>query len=248
MPTEINVRCLNVSYGENTVLEQASLYIPAGQVTALIGPSGCGKSTFLKCINRLTDEEGARVSGSIKVDGKEILKNKINLPELRKSIGMVFQTPSVFPMSIFDNVAYGIRLHERLKRRELEERVAYALKRAGLYDEVSQRLRSDAGRLSGGQKQRLCIARTLAARPKALLLDEPTSALDPASSAEIEKLILSLRGELTVVIVTHSPPQARRIADRVAFFSGKRVAVVGDGSLLSEGSPYREIRKYLAGC
>ena len=246
MASEITVSKLSVSYSGVRILDNASLFIPRGQVTALIGASGCGKSTFLKCLNRLIDEDHAEVTGSVKVGKDEILNKKTDLPKLRKRIGMVFQTPSVFPMSIFDNVAYGIRLHERIVKKELNKRVKEALESATLYDEVKSKLHLPASGLSGGQKQRLCIARALAVGPDVLLLDEPTSALDPVSTMEVEKLLNTLKGRLTIVIVTHNPPQARRIADRVAFFCDGRVAAVGDSLLLSQNSSCAALRKYLA--
>lgn len=246
MASQITVSNLSVSYSGVRILCNVSLFIPNGQVTALIGASGCGKSTFLKCLNRLIDEENAKVTGSVKIGQDEIIGVKTDLPKLRKRVGMVFQTPTVFPMSIFDNVAYGIRLHERIGKKELIKRVEKALSAAALYDDVKSKLYMPASGLSGGQKQRLCIARALAVNPDVLLLDEPTSALDPVSTMEIERLLLTLKGRLTIVIVTHNPPQARRVADRVAFFHNGKVAAAGDISLLSQNSSCEALRKYLA--
>lgn len=234
-----------MSYSGVKVLDNASLFIPKGQVTALIGASGCGKSTFLKCLNRLIDEEDAKVTGSVKIGCDEIIGVKTDLPKLRKRVGMVFQMPSVFPMSIFDNVAYGIRLHEKIGKKELQKRVEKALKSAAVYEDVKSKLHMSASGLSGGQKQRLCIARALAVNPDVLLLDEPTSALDPVSTMEIERLLLSLKGKLTIVIVTHNPPQARRIAERVAFFCDGKIASAGDISILSQNSSCEALREYL---
>jgi phosphate transport system ATP-binding protein len=227
------------------VLHDVSLSIPQYAITALIGPSGCGKSTFLKCLNRLIDEDDATVSGSILLDGQEILSPAVDLPALRCRVGMVFQTPTPFPMSIFDNVAYGIRLHGRLPRRELSRRVEDALRKAALFDDIADRLRAPASCLSGGQQQRLCIARTLATEPEVLLLDEPTSALDPVSTAQIERLLLALRDRLTIVIVTHNLPQARRIADRCAFFCSGEIAQSGSAQLLTGRGACPALRRYL---
>jgi len=239
------VRNLSVSYGKTPVLQGVSLRIPDRCITALIGRSGCGKSTFLKCLNRLIDEEDAAVTGSIRFDGREVLDPRCSATDLRRRVGMVFQAPSPFCMSVFDNVAYGIRLHERLPRRELRRRVEEALAAVGLLGELGGRLRQGARGLSGGQQQRLCIARALAVGPQVLLLDEPTSALDPVSTVQVERLLAALSQRMAVVIVTHNLAQARRIAQRVAFFGEGTLLQDGPPSLLSGAGACRELERYL---
>ncbi len=245
MREKIIVRDLCVFYGKNEVLRGVNVSIPENAVTALVGPSGCGKSTFLKCLNRLIDEEGAETRGSVRLEGEELLSDSVDLPALRRRVGMVFQTPALFPGSIFDNVAYGVRLHERLSRVRLDQRVKFALKKAALLKEVENRLHEPADRLSGGQRQRLCIARALAVEPQVLLLDEPTSALDPVAVFQIEKLLTELRGHMTIVIVTHNIAQGRRIADRCAFFSKKTILQAGPASLLTGTGACPELKSYL---
>jgi phosphate transport system ATP-binding protein len=216
--TRMRIDELSVAYGRKLAVSSVTLPVVRGEVLALIGPSGCGKTTLLRSLNRLTDLTPSAVhSGSITLDGEDI--DGMEVTELRKRVSMVFQQPNPFPMSVFDNVGYALREQgrKRPRRHELQEPVVDALKRAGLYDEVAENLDHPALRLSGGQQQRLCIARALAAQPEVLLLDEPCSALDPHSTATIEDLILKLRSEIAVVIVTHNLQQAFRIADRVAF-------------------------------
>lgn len=214
---EIEVRNLNFYYGKELVLKNINIQIYRNKVTALIGPSGCGKTTFLRCLNRMHDlYVGNRYEGEIIFEGKNILNRDIDLIELRAKIGMVFQKPTPFPMSIFDNVAYGLRL-KGVKGSELKDRVEEALKDAALWDEVKDRLKESALSLSGGQQQRLCIARAIAVEPKVLLFDEPTSALDPISTAKIEDLIVELKKKITIVIVTHNMQQAARTSDYTAF-------------------------------
>ncbi len=214
---EIEVRNLNFYYGETLVLKNINLTIYKNKVTALIGPSGCGKTTFLRCLNRMHDlYAGNKYEGEIIFEEKNILNKNIDLISLRSKIGMVFQKPTPFPMSIFDNVAYGLRL-KGIKSSELKERVEKALIDAALWDEVKDKLRESAFSLSGGQQQRLCIARAIAVEPKVLLFDEPTSALDPISSSKIEDLIVKLKSKITIVIVTHNMQQAARISDYTAF-------------------------------
>lgn len=214
---EIEVRNLNFYYGKDLVLKNINIQIYRNKVTALIGPSGCGKTTFLRCLNRMHDlYVGNRYEGEIIFEGKNILNRDIDLIELRAKIGMVFQKPTPFPMSIFDNVAYGLRL-KGVKGSELKDRVEGALKDAALWDEVKDRLKESALSLSGGQQQRLCIARAIAVEPKVLLFDEPTSALDPISTAKIEDLIVELKKKITIVIVTHNMQQAARTSDYTAF-------------------------------
>ncbi len=205
-------------YGGFHALKNIHLDIYQGVVTAFIGPSGCGKSTLLRTINRMYSlYPGQRAEGHLSIDGEDILGKDVDLNDLRKRVGMVFQKPTPFPMSIYDNIAYGVRLHEHLPRSEMEARVEWALRKAALWDEVKDKLKQDGTSLSGGQQQRLCIARGIAVRPRILLLDEPTSALDPISTLHIEELISELRGEFTIVIVTHNMQQAARVSDYTAY-------------------------------
>lgn len=216
---KIAVKDLNLHYGGNHALKNVSMEIKDHAVTAFIGPSGCGKSTFLKCINRMNDlVECARIDGQVLLDGEDIYDRRVDLMLLRKKVGMVFQQPNPFAMSIYDNIAYGPRLHGIKDRHRLDEIVEESLKGAAIFDEVRDRLKKTALGLSGGQQQRLCIARALAVEPEVLLMDEPTSALDPVSTAKIEDLIKELRETHTVVIVTHNMQQAARISDDMAFF------------------------------
>lgn len=214
---EIEVRKLNFYYGEKLALKNINLSIYKNKVTALIGPSGCGKTTFLRCLNRMHDlYPGNRYEGEIIFEGRNILDKNSDLITLRTKIGMVFQKPTPFPMSIFDNVAYGLRL-KGIRGSELKDRVEKALIDAALWDEVKDKLKENAFSLSGGQQQRLCIARAIAVEPKVLLFDEPTSALDPISTSKIEDLIVKLKTKITIVIVTHNMQQAARISDFTAF-------------------------------
>lgn len=215
---KINIKNLNVWYGDFHALKDISLTIPTGRVTAFIGPSGCGKSTLLRVLNRMYAlYPGQRAEGEVMLDGENILSSAVDDCTLRSRVGMVFQRPTPFPMSIFDNVAYGIRLREKLSASELEDRVVWAIKKAALWDDVKDKLQQPGTSLSGGQQQRLCIARGIAVRPEILLLDEPCSALDPISTARIESLIEELKKDYTVVIVTHSMQQAARVSDYTAF-------------------------------
>jgi phosphate transport system ATP-binding protein len=220
-PTEsikLEVQNLNFYYGDNYVLKNISFKIPEKRVTALIGPSGCGKTTLLRCFNRMHDlYPGNRYEGKILLDGENILEPDYDLIKLRIRVGMVFQKPTAFPMSIFDNVAYGLKLQGIKNKKELEDRVEKALKDAALWDEVKDKLSKPASALSGGQQQRLCIARAIAVEPEVLLFDEPTSALDPISTAKIEELVVSFKDKLTVLIVTHNMQQAARVSDYTAF-------------------------------
>lgn len=217
---KIDVRGLNFFYGDAPALHNITLSIPERVVMALIGPSGCGKSTFLRTLNRMNDTvAGARVEGLVEIDGQNIYASRTDVAELRRNVGMVFQKSNPFPKSIFDNVAYGLRINRLTSSRsELEQRVEQALEDAALWSEVKDRLKSSALRLSGGQQQRLCIARALAVRPKVLLMDEPASALDPIATQKIEELIVELKKRYTIVIVTHNMQQAARVSDRTAFF------------------------------
>ncbi len=216
---KIITRNLDVYYGDFQALKNISLYIRPFTVTALIGPSGCGKSTFLRVFNRMNDYiDEFRLEGQVYIDGKDIYSEKINLEKLRKDVGMVFQKPNPFPKSVFENVAYGLRIQGVKDKNYIQERVVTALQKVVLWDEVKDNLKRNALALSGGQQQRLCIARTLAVEPNVILMDEPTSALDPISTGKIEELIFELKNEYTILIVTHNMQQAGRVSDRTAFF------------------------------
>ena len=217
MTEAFKIENINLSYGEKHVLKNVSIDLYKNQVTAFIGPSGCGKSILLRCLNRMNDLiENCQITGSIKYNDCDI--NSINPMELRTNVGMVFQNPNPFPMSIFDNIAYGPRCHGIKNKAKLNEIVVDALKKAAIYDEVKDRLKDSALSLSGGQQQRLCIARTIAMHPDVILMDEPTSALDPIATLKIEELIDELKKEYTIIIVTHNMQQATRISDYTAFF------------------------------
>lgn len=217
--TRFSLHGVNCAYGGTPAVHDVTMEIPAAGVTALIGPSGCGKSTLLRSLNRMNDVvHGFSLTGTVLLDGENIYLPSTDPVAIRRRVGMVFQRSNPFPSSIFDNVAYGLRLHQRLSPADLELRVEAALAAAALWDEVKDRLNAPASRLSGGQQQRLCIARALAVEPEVLLFDEPASALDPVSTERVEELVLSLGTRLTVVIVTHNLQQATRVADRTAFF------------------------------
>ncbi len=215
----INAQNLELWYGENKALKDISISIPEKSITAFIGPSGCGKSTFLKTLNRMNDLiPSVKIKGTVEYAGKNIFDPSVDVNELRREVGMVFQKPNPFPMSIYDNIAYGPRTHGITSKAKLDEIVEKALKDAAIWDEVKDRLKKNALGLSGGQQQRLCIARALAVEPKVLLMDEPTSALDPISTSRIEELAQELKEKYTIVIVTHNMQQAVRISDYTAFF------------------------------
>ncbi len=219
MAVKIEVRNLSISSQGIKILENISLDIGENQITAILGPSGCGKSTFLKALNRMNEEEYVvQVMGKVLLDGEDIYHPKVNKSILRKKVGMIFQQPNPFPMSIFDNVAYGPRIHGIKKMQELNQIVENSLKQAGIWEEVKDRIHENAEWLSGGQKQRLCIARALAVEPEVLLMDEPTSALDAKATERIEKLLLQLKKNKTIVLVTHNEKQAEKIADKVVRF------------------------------
>lgn len=219
MTHSMETKNLNLFYGKNQALKNINLSIPSKSVTALIGPSGCGKSTFLRTLNRMNDLiPNVTIKGEVKFGTQNIYDKKTDVIDIRKRIGMVFQKPNPFPMSIYDNVAYGPRCQRSYRKKELDGLVIEALKRAALYDEVKDRLKKSALELSGGQQQRLCIARALAMNPEVLLMDEPTASLDPIATAKIEELIVELKKNYTIVIVTHSMQQAARISDQTAFF------------------------------
>lgn len=215
----ITVKDMCLWYGEHKALKNVNIEIPEKSITAFIGPSGCGKSTFLKTLNRMNDlVPGVKISGDIRYEGTDIFSKEVDVNQLRKEIGMVFQKPNPFPMSIYDNVAYGPRTHGITNKLQLDEIVENALRGAAIWDEVKDRLKKNALGMSGGQQQRLCIARALAVEPKILLMDEPTSALDPISTSRIEELVMELKEKYTIVMVTHNMQQAVRVSDYTAFF------------------------------
>ena len=219
MSNIISVKDMCLWYGEHKALNNVNIEIPEKSITAFIGPSGCGKSTFLKTLNRMNDLiPGVKITGDIRYDGSDIFSKDVDVNNLRKEIGMVFQKPNPFPMSIYDNVAYGPRTHGITNKMQLDEIVENALRGAAIWDEVKDRLKKNALGMSGGQQQRLCIARALAVQPKILLMDEPTSALDPISTSRIEELVMELKEKYTIVMVTHNMQQAVRISDYTAFF------------------------------
>ena len=216
---KIVIEHLNLWYGSFQALKDINLRLPANEITAFIGPSGCGKSTLLKSLNRMNDlVEGCRIEGTVTLDGEDIFSRKMDVNLLRKRVGMVFQKPNPFPMSIYDNVAYGPRTHGIRSRVKLDEIVEKSLRGAAIWDEVKDRLKKSALGMSGGQQQRLCIARALAVEPEVLLMDEPTSALDPISTSRIEELAMELKKDYTIIMVTHNMQQAARISDKTAFF------------------------------
>ena len=235
-------------YGSFQALKSINIEIPEKEITALIGPSGCGKSTFLKTLNRMNDlVPGVKISGEIKFHGEDIFAKEMNVNLLRKRIGMVFQKPNPFPMSIYDNIAYGPRLHGSPKKTELDEIVVRSLGGAALWDEVKDRLKKSALGLSGGQQQRLCIARALSVEPEVLLMDEPTSALDPGSTIRIENLMAELRRNYTVVIVTHNMQQAVRISDKTAFFLIGEMVEFGETEQIFARPVDRRTEDYITG-
>ena len=242
------VRNLNFHYGNYRALKDINLVIPEKMVTAFIGPSGCGKSTLLRTFNRMYQlYPKQRASGEILLDGDNILSVKQDLNTLRAKIGMVFQKPTPFPMSIYDNIAFGVKLYERLNRHDMDDRVEWALRKAALWGEVRDKLKQSGMGLSGGQQQRLCIARAIAVKPQVLLLDEPTSALDPISTAHIEKLIDELKEEFTIVIVTHNMQQAARVSDFTAYMYLGDLIEFGDTSTVFTNPKRKETEAYIAG-
>ena len=240
---------VNVYYGDNHAIKDVSLQIAKNQVIALIGPSGCGKSTFIRCINRMNDTiDIAKITGKISLDGEDIYSKKLDPVILRARVGMVFQKPNPFPKSIYDNVAYGPRIHGLAKdRNELDEIVINSLQKAGLYDEVSDRLDESGLSLSGGQQQRLCIARTIAVNPEVILMDEPCSALDPIATARIENLIDEISEKFSIVIVTHSMQQAARVSQRVAYFHLGRLIEVDDTEKVFTNPSHVLTQDYITG-
>jgi len=244
----LSAKKLNFYYGAVQALKDISIRIPANQITAFIGPSGCGKSTFLRAINRMSDlVPDTHVTGSLTFHGQEIYDPRLDVTSLRRRISMVFQKPTPFPMSIYDNVAYGPRTHGAHSRARLDELVEQSLRAAAIWDEVKDRLRKSAMGLSGGQQQRLCIARALAVRPEVLLMDEATSALDPVSTARIEELTLELREQYTIVMVTHNMQQAARISDQTAFFLTGELVEMGNTERLFSMPQDKRTEDYITG-
>lgn len=246
--TKIAVSNLDLHYGAFHALHGITMDMPRNQITAFIGPSGCGKSTFLRCLNRMNDAiEGCRVEGSIRLDGEELYSKEIDVNLLRKRVGMVFQKANPFPMSVYDNVAFGPRTHGVKGKAELDEIVETALRKAAIFDEVKDRLKKSALALSGGQQQRLCIARALAVEPQVLLMDEPASALDPIATRKVEESIVELKEGLTIIIVTHSMQQAARISDRTAFFYMGRLVESDSTDVIFTRPSQKETEDYITG-
>ena len=247
--TKVSARNVNVYYGDTHALHDVTLDVYSKQITALIGPSGCGKSTFLRCLNRMNDVvDGCRVTGSIELDGRDIYAADVDVVALRSRIGMVFQKPNPFPKSIFDNVAYGPKIHGLAEHRtDLEEIVVSSLKKAGLFEEVKDRLHAPATGLSGGQQQRLCIARTISINPEVVLMDEPCSALDPIATARIEDLMWELKENYSIIIVTHSMQQASRVSQRTGFFHLGDLVEVGTTEKIFQNPEDERTRDYITG-
>ena len=244
---KFDIERLNLFYGDFQALKNVELHVAEREVTALIGPSGCGKSTLLKTLNRMNDlVEGCRIEGDVWLDGEDIF-GRMDVNDLRKRVGMVFQKPNPFPMSIFDNVAYGPRTHGERRRAKLEEIVEESLRAAAIWDETKDRLKKSALGLSGGQQQRLCIARALAVQPEVLLMDEPTSALDPISTLKIEDLAAELKKQYTIVIVTHNMQQATRISDKTAFFLLGEMVEFGDTETMFSVPKDKRTEDYITG-
>ena len=244
----VSIRDLNFFYGARQALKGISLDLPDRRVMGLIGPSGCGKSTLLRVLNRMYDlYPGQRATGEVLMDGQNLLADDMDVNALRSRVGMVFQKPTPFPMSVHDNIAFGVRLHEKLSRAQMEERVEWSLTRAALWDEVKDRLQASAAGLSGGQQQRLCIARTIAVRPEVVLLDEPTSALDPISTLKVEELIDELKRDFTIAIVTHNMQQAARVADQVAFLYLGELVECGPAAQMFTAPREKRTQEYITG-
>jgi phosphate transport system ATP-binding protein len=245
---KVSVKNLDFFYGNNRALKGINVSLYQGQVTAFIGPSGCGKSTLLRVLNRMYDlYPNQRATGQVRIDDEDILSPTQDLNLLRAKVGMVFQKPTPFPMTIFENIAFGIRLYERLPKSELEDRVKYCLQRAALWDEVKDKMNANGLSLSGGQQQRLCIARTVAVRPEVILLDEPCSALDPISTAKIEELIDELKDDYTIVIVTHNMQQAARVSDFTAFMYLGELVEFGETTKIFTTPDDRRTQDYITG-
>jgi phosphate transport system ATP-binding protein len=248
LPSKVSVRNLNFYYGGQQALFDNNIDIPEKRVTAIIGPSGCGKSTHIRVYNRIYElYRTHRAEGEVLIDGKNILSSSVDLIDLRKRVGMIFQRPTPFPMTIFDNIAYGLKLHYRVGRTELSDRVEDALKRGALWDEVKDKLGEPANALSGGQQQRLCIARAIATEPELILMDEPCSAIDPVATAKIEDLIQTLRDNYTVVLVTHNMQQAARVSDFTAFFYKGYIIEFGATKQIFTNPVEKETEDYITG-
>lgn len=246
--TIIHVEDLHLYYGENHALKGVNMDIKKNAITAFIGPSGCGKSTFLKTLNRMNDlVDGVRIEGKVELDGEDIYGKNIDTTLLRKRVGMVFQQPNPFPMSIYDNIAYGPRVHGIKSKAKLDEIVEESLRGAAIFDEVKDRLKKSALGLSGGQQQRICIARALAVQPEVLLMDEPTSALDPISTLKIEELMEDLKKKYTVVVVTHNMQQAVRVSDYTAFFLVGEMVEFGDTKTIFSYPQDKRTEDYITG-
>jgi phosphate transport system ATP-binding protein len=245
---KIKIENLNLWYGDFHALHSINLDIEPNEITAFIGPSGCGKSTLLKTLNRMNDlVDGCRIEGSIKLDGRDIYSPDFDVNVLRKRVGMVFQRPNPFPMSVYDNIAYGPRIHGTKNKKQLDEIVENSLKGAAIWDELKDRLKKSALGLSGGQQQRLCIARALAVEPEVLLMDEPTSALDPISTSKIEDLVIELKKKYTVVIVTHNMQQALRISDKTGFFLLGDLVETGTTEQIFSNPQNKKTENYITG-
>ena len=245
---KVKVENLNLYYGENHALKDVNMDIQENAVTAFIGPSGCGKSTFLKTLNRMNDlVDGVRIDGKVLLDGEDIYEPGVDTTILRKKVGMVFQQPNPFPMSIYDNIAYGPRVHGIRDKKRLDQIVEESLRGAAIFDEVKDRLKKSAMGLSGGQQQRICIARALAVQPEVLLMDEPTSALDPISTSKIEELMEDLKKKYTVIVVTHNMQQATRVSDQTAFFLVGEMVEFGDTKQIFSYPQDKRTEDYITG-
>lgn len=247
MGNKFEIKDLNLYYGDYHALKNINMNLAENEITAFIGPSGCGKSTFLKCLNRMNDlVEGCKITGSVTLDGEDIYGN-MDVNKLRKRVGMVFQNPNPFPMSVYDNIAYGPRTHGIRNKKVLDEIVERSLRNAAIWDELKDRLKKSALGLSGGQEQRLCIARALAVEPEVILMDEPTSALDPISTSKIEDLVIDLKSKYTIIMVTHNMQQATRVSDKTAFFLLGDMIEYGDTEELFSMPKDKRTEDYITG-
>lgn len=247
MGNKFEIKDLNLYYGDYHALKNINMNLAENEITAFIGPSGCGKSTFLKCLNRMNDlVEGCKITGSVTLDGEDIYGN-MDVNKLRKRVGMVFQNPNPFPMSVYDNIAYGLRTHGIRNKKVLDEIVERSLRNAAIWDELKDRLKKSALGLSGGQQQRLCIARALAVEPEVILMDEPTSALDPISTSKIEDLVIDLKNKYTIIMVTHNMQQATRVSDKTAFFLLGDMIEYGDTEELFSMPKDKRTEDYITG-
>ena len=247
MGNKFEIKDLNLYYGDYHALKNINMNLAENEITAFIGPSGCGKSTFLKCLNRMNDlVEGCKITGSVTLDGEDIYGN-MDVNKLRKRVGMVFQNPNPFPMSVYDNIAYGPRTHGIRNKKVLDEIVERSLRNAAIWDELKDRLKKSALGLSGGQQQRLCIARALAVEPEVILMDEPTSALDPISTSKIEDLVIDLKNKYTIIMVTHNMQQSTRVSDKTAFFLLGDMIEYGDTEELFSMPKDKRTEDYITG-